>query len=53
MFTTFEKFTDPNGKHRGVFDHTIYFLVQKTGHVITLKTDKIFGFIFQKPLQTS
>ena len=31
MFTTFEKFTDPNGKYKGVFDHTMYFLVQKTG----------------------
>ena len=31
MFTTFEKFTDPNGKYKGVFDHTVHFLVQKTG----------------------
>ena len=38
MFSTFEKFTDPNGKYKGVFDHTIYFF-QKTGHVITLRTD--------------
>ena len=40
MFTTFEKFTDPNGKYKGVFDHTIYFLVQKTDHVITFRTDQ-------------
>ena len=40
MFTTFEKFTDLNGKYKGVFDHMIYFLVQKTGHIITLKTDQ-------------
>ena len=40
MFTTFEKFTDPNGKYNGVFNHTIYFLVKKIGHVITLRTDQ-------------
>ena len=40
MFTTFDKFTDPNGKYKGVFYHTIYFLVKKTGHVITLRTDQ-------------
>ena len=40
MFTVFKKFTDPNGKYKGAFDHTIYFLVQKTGHVIILRTDQ-------------
>ena len=40
IFTTFDNFTDPNGKDKGVFDHKIYFLVQKTSHVITLRADK-------------
>ena len=56
MFTTFEKFTDLNGKYKGVFDHMIYFLVQKTGHIITLETDqnlwvyilKTFADVFKK-----
>ena len=48
MFTTFEKFTDPNGKYNGVFDHTIYFLVKKTGHVITLRTGQNLWFYIPK-----
>ena len=40
MFTTSEKFTDPNSKYEGVFDHIIYFLVQKPGHAIILKADQ-------------
>ena len=40
MFTTFEKFTDSNSKYKGIFNHTIYFLVNKTGHVMTLRTDQ-------------
>ena len=29
MFTTLEKFTDPNGKYKGVFDHAIYIFSSK------------------------
>ena len=48
MFTTFQKFMDPNGKYKGVFNHTIYFLVQKTGHAITLRTDQNLGAYIPK-----
>ena len=38
IFTTFEKYTDPNGPHKSVFDYRVYFLVHKNEQITTLKS---------------
>ena len=50
MFTNFKKFMDPNGKYKGIIDHTIYFLVHKTGHIMTLRTDQNFWGLYSENL---
>ena len=39
ILITFEKFSDSEGKYKGIFDHRVYFLVHEGGQVTTIKTD--------------
>ena len=56
VFTTFEKFTDPNGIYKGVMDYILYFLVHEKEYIRMLKTEnflniyitKTFGEILKK-----
>ena len=38
VFTTFEKFTNPNGIYKSVMDYRVYFLVHENGYIRTIKT---------------
>ena len=56
VFTTFEKFTDPNGIYKGVMDYILYFFVHEKEYIRMLKTEnflniyitKTFGEILKK-----
>ena len=38
IFTTIEKFNDPESKYKGVIDYQVYFLVNPDGEIATLDT---------------
>ena len=48
IFTTLKKFTDPEGKYKGIFDHRVYFLVHEGGQVSICTSRKTFGEIIKK-----
>ena len=48
IFTTFEKFTDPSGKYKRVFDHRVYFLVHELGQITTIHSDKALNIYICK-----
>ena len=48
LFTTFEKFTDKNGKYKGVVDYRVYFLVHENEYITTLHTDNRLNIYISK-----
>ena len=56
IFTTIEKFNDPEGKYKGVIDYRVYFIVNPDGQITTQGTrnqlnvciPKTFGVILKK-----
>ena len=49
IFTTFKKFTDLEGKYKGIFDHRVCFLVHEGGQVTTVKTENGLNMYIPKP----
>ena len=51
ILTTFKKFTDPEGKYKGIFDPRVYFLVHEGAQVTTIRTENALNIYFPKTFE--
>ena len=51
IFTTIEKFNDPEGKYKGVIDYRVYFIVNPDGRITTLDTRNQLNVYYLKSLE--
>ena len=48
IFITFKKFTDPDGKYKGIFNYRVYFLVYEGGQVTATETENALNMYIPK-----
>ena len=51
IFTTIEKFNDPEGKYKGVIDYRGFFIVNPDGRITTLDTINQLSVYYLKALE--
>ena len=51
IFTTIEKFNDPEGKYKGVIDYRGFFIVNPDGLITTLDTRNQLSVYYLKALE--